>query len=714
MPARSRNTRSPDARQGHPSRRPRRPLSTRFVAIVVLSELAFGVVLFGVLSAYSVRNIRTEHEAGISHLASAIAASVMPMVADQDTERVNAQLRSIVTLSSEKDIVCIELNDTSGALLADSGPCTCDLVRPAANLIQVFTTPEVVVRPVVIDGLEVASVSVQFAPMGLEQALLDPLKAAALIVLAAIGLSAVWIVALMLRSVVEPIAELRDGAIRVAAGDRLVGLAMDRPDEIGELAQALDDMKNQLQSSEERLLASYDSLRDAYENQERMKDRLERSVRMKSDFVAIASHELRTPLAVIRLYAEMMERGVYGQLDDRMREAVDAVVDASHRLSSIVSSLMDVALIERGLVLLDFGDVDVPTLVADAARDAGFAGAARDVRVRVSGELPEIVIRGDRLRLRQVLDNLLSNAVKYSRPSSAVVVSVRVKDGWLTIAVADDGPGVPAERREELFEPFVRLDVSDDAEATGLGLGLPVAKRITQAHGGDVTVSDGEAGGAVFEVRLPLQRPEAEEARAGRSGSCKGRGPCRRCRQARGYYRRRRPRTGAWSHGTAVERGSRRHLSRQRPRSGGVGRSPAPDLVVLDVMMPFMDGWEVLSRIRANPVLDRLPVMMLTAKGTEDAKVRGFNLGADDSCRSRSASPSSCAGSRRCCAEGDSWSTSRSRDCPWSTGRTSRSSPCPRSATSTASATTRTCTRTTPGSSRAFGFGRSTSVPCPG
>jgi signal transduction histidine kinase len=318
--------------------------------------------------------------------------------------------------------------------------------------------------------------------------------------------SGLWGGWMVLRTVVEPIEELRDTATSIAEGERDIDVGPVGSDEIGDLAHALEDMTQQLERQERELLDSYRSLEVALHEKTDLAQRLERTIGMKSDFVAVASHELRSPLAVIQLYSEMLEDNEFGDLDPALADAVDAIVSAVGRLSLIVQSLLDVALLERGLMHLQYTDVAVHDIVDQAVTDAGILARAVGVDVSVSGTPAEVYLRGDEVRLRQALDNLLSNAVKYSPEGGQVEVSEDVDGSNVHIRVADRGSGIDPERADVLFELFGRTETRDDAEVTGLGLGLPISDRIVRAHGGTITFEPTAGGkGTTFIVRLPLR-----------------------------------------------------------------------------------------------------------------------------------------------------------------------------------------------------------------
>lgn len=482
-------------------------MSVRYIGLILVIVIISGVILGLSVTLISIRNAAEERQRSLEYASTVVAASLLPVVADLDAPRIEAQLAGILATSKQHEIECIEIVDPTGAVIAETEPmCTCDEVAPSAGLIDVFTEPQVLEVPIEVEGLQMATVSIQFRPVGLEDTLIPPLTTTFAVLGLAMVLASLWGGWMVLRTVVEPIEELRDAASDIARGSRDVALNERRGDEIGELAHALNDMTRQLGEQESELKASYRSLETAFYDKADLAMRLERTMSMKSDFVAMASHEIRSPLAVIRLYAEMLEDNEFGDLDPQLGGAIEAIADAVERLSTIVAGLLDVALLERGLMPIDVADADLGAIVEQAVADANIVARRAGVSVVQLGETPEVSLRGDPVRLRQVVDNILSNAIKYSAGASKVTVSLEVDDGWAVISIADLGAGIPAERAGVLFELFGRADTADNAAVPGLGLGLPISDRIVRAHGGEITFSPNPAGaGTVFVVRIPLQ-----------------------------------------------------------------------------------------------------------------------------------------------------------------------------------------------------------------
>jgi signal transduction histidine kinase/HAMP domain-containing protein len=232
--------------------------------------------------------------------------------------------------------------------------------------------------------------------------------------------------------------------------------------------------------------------------------------RLKGDFVSSVSHELRTPLTSIKGAVDLLLEEQTGRLTAVQRRFLQAIRRNSERLIALVSDLLDLSRIEAGRVELDLRALDTFALVRGAVLAHSDLFAARGQQVSL--EVPEDVapIHGDRQRVEQILANLLSNAAKYTPRGGRICVSARACDGYVEIAVADSGPGVPPEERELVFEKFYRGGDALTRQEQGTGLGLTIVRSLVELQGGRVWVEDAPGGGARFVFTLPRARGEEE------------------------------------------------------------------------------------------------------------------------------------------------------------------------------------------------------------
>lgn len=229
--------------------------------------------------------------------------------------------------------------------------------------------------------------------------------------------------------------------------------------------------------------------------------RLKQLERQREEFVANVSHELRTPLSLIKGYVETLLDGARDnpEVAERFLKIIERNTD---RLDFLIQDLLTISALESGRMKLDLQPVNLPGLVEKVF--AHLHTKAENKSVQLVNELSETTIQADANRLDQVLTNLLDNAIKYGRASGQVVVGAnRLTTGKLELFVRDDGPGIPAEALERVFERFYRVDKARSREQGGTGLGLAIVKHIVQAHGGEVWAKSDLGKGTTFFFTIP-------------------------------------------------------------------------------------------------------------------------------------------------------------------------------------------------------------------
>ena len=224
--------------------------------------------------------------------------------------------------------------------------------------------------------------------------------------------------------------------------------------------------------------------------------------RAKSEFLATLSHELRTPLNAIAGYAQLLEMGVRGPVTQRQAEDLRRILRSEQHLLGLINELLNFARVERGEVAIEVARVSV----LDAAREVieliEPQATAKRISVSVECDDPELFAMADPDRLRQILLNLLTNAVKFTLEGGSIRVTCDGHDTQVTICVSDTGIGIPAERQQEVFDPFVQVDRGGGRLSEGIGLGLALSRSLARAMQGDVTLKSELGKGSTFEVRL--------------------------------------------------------------------------------------------------------------------------------------------------------------------------------------------------------------------
>jgi signal transduction histidine kinase len=228
-------------------------------------------------------------------------------------------------------------------------------------------------------------------------------------------------------------------------------------------------------------------------------DELRRLSSLRADFVSLVSHELRSPMAAVIGSALTLQQR-WRELRPEQREAFLAVIaDETTRLSMLVGDVLDTSRIEAGTFGYAFSDVDL----AEIVRESVAAAEIGQDEVRLTSDLASSLphVRGDADRLRQLVDNLISNAVKFSTTGGEVRVLARQDDGRVIVRVDDDGPGIPPDEHEQIFEKFGRAVGSSKP---GTGLGLFLARSFAEAHGGSLEVESRPGEGSAFTLTIPL------------------------------------------------------------------------------------------------------------------------------------------------------------------------------------------------------------------
>jgi signal transduction histidine kinase len=251
-----------------------------------------------------------------------------------------------------------------------------------------------------------------------------------------------------------------------------------------------------------RLVATAVQNLRTYEAERATVEELRRLSSLRADFVSLVSHELRSPMAAVIGSARTLQQR-WRELRPDQREAFLAVIaDETSRLAALVGDVLDTSRIEAGTFAYRFSDVDLGAVVRDSLAAAELGQDEVKLTASVSPALPEI--RGDRERLRQLIDNLISNAVKYSEAGGEVLVEARTDDGRVVVRVRDKGPGIPVEYQAQIFEKFGR---AAGIAKPGTGLGLFLSRSFAEAHGGSLAVESRPGEGATFTLVLPVTPP---------------------------------------------------------------------------------------------------------------------------------------------------------------------------------------------------------------
>ncbi len=359
------------------------------------------------------------------------------------------------------------------------------------------------------------------------------------------------------------------------------------------------------------------------------KEAAEGANRAKSTFLANMSHELRTPLNAIIGYSEMLAEEARDSGNDEYVPDLEKIQRAGSHLLGLINTVLDLSKIEAGKMDLYLETFELPAMLRDvtATIQPLIQQKGNTLAVEAPDDLGEM--HADVTKVRQTLFNLLSNASKFTENGTITLRVARetVDDvPWIVFAVTDTGIGMTSEQLSKLFQAFTQADVSTTRKYGGTGLGLVITRRFCQMMGGDITVDSTEGEGTTFTMRLPAHVGEAKPVAAAAVETTAI------------------PLVDAAAGGTALiidDDAAARELLEAFFRKEGfavavattgpdglrMAREVRPAIITLDVMMPGMDGWAVLTQLKADPALAEIPVIMVTIV---DDRNLGYALGATD------------------------------------------------------------------------------------
>jgi signal transduction histidine kinase len=225
--------------------------------------------------------------------------------------------------------------------------------------------------------------------------------------------------------------------------------------------------------------------------------------RSKSELVAVASHQLRTPLTAMRGNVEMLIDESFGELNKEQHELLDDIDVSTIRLITMVNEMLDITKIEKGDLEMSLERLNVKEIIDSVITDLGGYAERHEFKIDSSGIMSDVVIEGDRMRVRQVFQNLIDNSIKYSRHPGKLVMSSKKENGKVELTFADNGIGIPKIEQPKLFERFYRASNTAKTASSGSGLGLYIVKSIIEQLGGEITVQSEEEVGTTFVVTLP-------------------------------------------------------------------------------------------------------------------------------------------------------------------------------------------------------------------
>ena len=358
--------------------------------------------------------------------------------------------------------------------------------------------------------------------------------------------------------------------------------------------------------------------------------------RTKSLFLANMSHELRTPLNAIIGYSEMLEEEADEYDYEEITPDLQKIRTAGVHLLSIINDILDISKIEAGKTELDLEEILMEDLIDEVVISVQPLVEKNNNKLEVEiDDVQNLVIVNDRTKLRQLVTNLMSNASKFTKDGTVTLSankSTQQDSDWLAIVVKDTGIGMSQSQIERVFDQFTQADETTTRKFGGTGLGLPISRHFAEMMGGEIIVTSVEGEGSTFLVRIPMIVEKAQGSVAQKAMQTQ----IDTSTNEIGIIDADAPTVlviddDLTVHDLLIRQLQREGLQLITAANGQIGLEQArklqPDIIILDVMMPELDGWAVLTELKEDAEVSHIPVVMLSMV---DDKARGISLGASD------------------------------------------------------------------------------------
>ncbi len=398
------------------------------------------------------------------------------------------------------------------------------------------------------------------------------------------------------------------------------------------------------QAEEEKQRAVLEERKRTEHEKQRVAE-LQKIDKLKDEFLANTSHELRTPLVGIVGLTESLQDGVAGKLPKEALENLEMIANSGRRLSHLVNDILDFSKLRNQDLALSKAAVDVYAISNIVLRLS--QPLLKDKQLKFINSIPKNVplVVADENRLQQIMHNLVGNAIKFTE-KGYISLFAEVKGDLLSISISDTGIGIPANKIDKIFNSFEQGDGSVQREYGGTGLGLSVTKQLVELHGGTITATSDKGKGSIFTFTLPLSdktrkelKIEAQQPLASVQ-AIPSSGPVQVIPKEKPKLPLEAPKILIVDDEPVNRRVLENHLSMAgysivEANNGKealklIGEETDFSMILLDIMMPGMSGYEVCEKIREHYSTSDLPIILLTAKNTVNDLVTGFNSGAND------------------------------------------------------------------------------------
>ena len=442
--------------------------------------------------------------------------------------------------------------------------------------------------------------------------------------------------------ITSPLLKLTWAAEKVSAGDLdETTFNTERKDEIGRLAISFERMQRSIREKIQTIKQQNEELESNIKLIQKQNEELQLADKLKDEFLATTSHELRTPLHGMVGIAETLVSGANGAIPASQKYQLDIIIKSGQRLANLVDDLLDYHKMRYGSMDIQKSAVSLASATRLVLELSGHLLGNKTIRIinQVPADLK--AVSADPQRLEQVLYNLIGNAIKYTSEGK-IVISATVVDDQVRVQVVDTGQGIPAEHLEHIFEPLIQAGQDASRYRQGAGLGLSISRQLIELMGGSLYVSSQPMVGTTFSFTLPLA--SEEEIKATETLAASGHfqipeanfdnhddlslpenpdGPLL-------YVADDEPVNLRVLESFLRLEGYRVRTISDGPETLALIEQEKPELLLLDIMMPGMSGYQVCSELRETYDHAELPIIMLTALSQTEDRVRGFEAGAND------------------------------------------------------------------------------------
>ncbi|HEU4540074.1 MAG TPA: GAF domain-containing protein [Jiangellaceae bacterium] len=398
-------------------------------------------------------------------------------------------------------------------------------------------------------------------------------------------------------------------AVPMLREDQIVGCLIVRRKQVGGFSQDTLRMLETLATQSALALLNAQLYRELKEQSLELQE----ASRHKSEFLASMSHELRTPLNAVLGFSEVLLERMFGEINERQEEYLRDIYSSGRHLLELLNEILDLSKVEAGRMELEYSEFDLRAFLDDAASMLRERALAHGIQLSVDVDTDVGTVYSDELRLKQVVLNLLTNAVKFTPDGGSVTIWAQRHGSQIDITVTDTGIGIAETDRERIFESFQQGGRGPSREE-GTGLGLTLSRRIVELFGGRMWLESEVGRGSRFGFSLPTEGSRRQAGGELQSRETKGIVLIDDDRPSLDLL-------------TAYLSGAEFSVTTARDGASGLAavRGTVPAAVLLDIRLPGLDGWEVLKRLKNDPLTRDVPVIIVSIV---DEKTRGAALGA--------------------------------------------------------------------------------------